>query len=137
MRILERALSKTSEVLIRFEDVGKVYKTGQLEYEALKHVNLEVYEGELVVLLGPSGSGKSTLLNMVGGLDGATSGKIFFAGEDITAFNERRLGQFRAKDVGIVFQHEIDSTTRHVVAKNLQDEVHISIFIPYLPIKVT
>lgn len=104
MRILERALSKTSEVLIRFEDVGKVYKTGQLEYEALKHVNLEVYEGELVVLLGPSGSGKSTLLNMVGGLDGATSGKIFFAGEDITAFNERRLGQFRAKDVGIVFQ---------------------------------
>jgi len=102
---LEQDLSKTKAgELIRFENVGKIYKTGQVAYEALKNVNLEIYEGELVVLLGPSGSGKSTLLNMVGGLDSATSGRIFFAGEDITAFDEKRLGLFRARDVGIIFQ---------------------------------
>ena len=90
--------------LIRFEDVGKIYHTGQIVYEALHNVNLEVMEGELVVILGPSGAGKSTLLNLLGGLDGATSGKIFFGGEDITAFDDVRLGKFRAVDVGIVFQ---------------------------------
>lgn len=97
-------LSKTKKNLIRFEDVGKIYHTGQITYEALKHVNLEISEGELVVLLGPSGAGKSTLLNLLGGLDGATSGKIWFADEEITNFDDTRLGQFRAKDVGIVFQ---------------------------------
>ena len=92
------------EPLIRFENVGKIYHTGQIVYEALHDVNLEVMEGELVVILGPSGAGKSTLLNLVGGLDGATSGKIFFGGDDITSFDDRRLGKFRAVDVGIVFQ---------------------------------
>ena len=102
---MEQDMLKTeSDVLIRFEDVGKIYHTGQITYEALKHVNLEVNEGELVVLLGPSGAGKSTLLNMLGGLDGATSGKIFFAGENIAEYDEKKLGQFRARDVGIVFQ---------------------------------
>ncbi len=92
------------EPLIRFENVGKIYQTGQIVYEALHDVNLEVMEGELVVILGPSGAGKSTLLNLLGGLDGASSGKIYFGGEDITAFDDRRLGKFRAVDVGIVFQ---------------------------------
>ena len=66
--------------LIRFENVGKIYRTGQIVYEALHDVNLEIMEGELVVILGPSGAGKSTLLNLLGGLDGATSGKIYFGG---------------------------------------------------------
>ena len=90
--------------LIRFENVGKIYKTGQIVYEALHDVNLEIDEGELVVILGPSGAGKSTLLNLLGGLDGASSGSIFFGDEDITAFDDKRLGQFRALDVGIIFQ---------------------------------
>ncbi|MBQ3786047.1 MAG: ABC transporter ATP-binding protein [Lachnospiraceae bacterium] len=90
--------------LIRFENVGKIYKTGQVVYEALHDVNLEIEEGELVVILGPSGAGKSTLLNLLGGLDGASSGSIFFGDEDITAFDDKRLGQFRALDVGIIFQ---------------------------------
>lgn len=93
-----------AEPLIKFEGVGKIYRTGQIVYEALHDVNLEVMEGELVVILGPSGAGKSTLLNLLGGLDGATSGRILFGGEDITAFDDKRLGQFRAVDVGIVFQ---------------------------------
>ena len=90
--------------LIRFENVGKIYKTGAIVYEALHDVNLTIDEGELVVILGPSGAGKSTLLNLVGGLDGATSGKIFFGDEEITAFDDKRLGRFRAVDVGIIFQ---------------------------------
>ncbi|WP_292195565.1 ABC transporter ATP-binding protein [Butyrivibrio sp.] len=102
---MEQDLSRTNDnLLIKFENVGKIYQTGQITYEALKNVNLEVYEGELVVLLGPSGAGKSTLLNLLGGLDGASSGNIFFAGENIAEFDDKRLGQFRAKDVGIIFQ---------------------------------
>ena len=62
--------------LITLEDVGKIYHTGDIVYEALHDVNLTIDEGEMVVILGPSGSGKSTLLNMVGGLDAATSGRI-------------------------------------------------------------
>ena len=96
--------SKDKKVLIRLENVGKIYKTGQIVYEALHHINLEVSEGELVVILGPSGSGKSTLLNVIGGLDSATSGKIYFGDDEITAFNDSRLGKFRARDVGIIFQ---------------------------------
>lgn len=92
------------EPLILFENVGKIYKTGQIVYEALHDVNLKIMEGELVVILGPSGAGKSTLLNLLGGLDGATSGKIFFGGEEITAFDDARLGRFRSNDVGIIFQ---------------------------------
>ncbi|MBO6137289.1 MAG: ABC transporter ATP-binding protein [Lachnospiraceae bacterium] len=90
--------------LIRFENVGKTYITGSVTYEALHDVNLSIDEGELVVILGPSGAGKSTLLNLVGGLDGVTKGKILFGDEDITTFNDTRLGQFRAVDVGIIFQ---------------------------------
>ncbi len=91
-------------ILIRFENVGKIYRTGSIVYEALHDVNLTITDGELVVILGPSGAGKSTLLNMLGGLDAATSGSIYFDGKDITAFDDDQLGKFRATDVGIVFQ---------------------------------
>ena len=97
-------MEENTNILIKLNSVGKIYRPGQIVYEALHDVNVEIMEGELVVILGPSGSGKSTLLNMVGGLDAATSGHIYFGGEEITAFDDRRLGQFRAKDVGIIFQ---------------------------------
>ena len=92
------------DVLIRFEGVGKIYRTGSIVYEALHDVNLEVSDGELVVILGPSGAGKSTLLNMLGGLDAATSGTIMFGEKNITGLSDADLGKFRAVDVGIVFQ---------------------------------
>lgn len=90
--------------LITFENVGKIYKTGSVVYEALHDVNLTIDEGELVVILGPSGAGKSTLLNLLGGLDAATSGKIFFSTEELTSFNDVKLAKFRSLDVGIIFQ---------------------------------
>lgn len=90
--------------LITFENVGKIYHTGDVVYEALHDVNLTIDEGEMVVILGPSGAGKSTLLNMLGGLDAATSGKIIFGDKEITALDDIQLGVFRAHDVGIIFQ---------------------------------
>lgn len=82
----------------------KTYRVGELVIEALRGVDLELFEGELAVLLGPSGSGKSTLLNILGGLDTATSGQVFFQGRDITALDERALTQYRREHVGFVFQ---------------------------------
>ena len=90
--------------LITLEDVGKIYHTGDIMYEALHDVNLTIDEGEMVVILGPSGSGKSTLLNMVGGLDSATSGRIMFGDKEVTNLSDKELGEFRAIDVGIIFQ---------------------------------
>ena len=92
------------DALITLRDVRKIYYTGDIAYEALHDVNVQIDEGELVVILGPSGSGKSTLLNMVGGMDSATSGQILFGEKDITHMNDTELGRFRAVDVGIIFQ---------------------------------
>ncbi len=82
----------------------KTYHVGEVVIEALRGVDLELFEGELAVLLGPSGSGKSTLLNILGGLDTLTSGQVLFQGSDISAFDERALTQFRRDHVGFVFQ---------------------------------
>ena len=82
----------------------KTYQVGEIVIEALRGVDLELFEGELAVLLGPSGSGKSTLLNILGGLDTATSGQVLFQDRDITAFDERALTQYRREHVGFVFQ---------------------------------
>ncbi|MCU0971614.1 MAG: ABC transporter ATP-binding protein [Gammaproteobacteria bacterium] len=77
---------------------------GEVAVEALRGVDLDLRAGELVVLLGPSGSGKSTLLNILGGLDTATSGRVVYRGEDLTAADETALTEFRRRHVGFVFQ---------------------------------
>lgn len=82
----------------------KTYKTGDVEIHALRGVDLELYEGELVVMLGPSGSGKSTLLNILGGLDTATSGHVRFRDLDLTTLSDRKLTLYRRDYVGFVFQ---------------------------------
>jgi putative ABC transport system ATP-binding protein len=82
----------------------KVYRTGEVEVHALRGVDLDLYAGEFVVLLGASGSGKSTLLNILGGLDRATSGSVRYAGHDLTEASERELTAFRREHVGFVFQ---------------------------------
>jgi putative ABC transport system ATP-binding protein len=85
-------------------DLAKIYQTGEVEVHALRGVTLDLYESEVVVLLGPSGSGKSTLLNILGGLDSPTRGQVYFRGEEITAYDERALTRYRRECVGFVFQ---------------------------------
>ena len=82
----------------------KIYRTGQVEVRALDGVDMHLYDGEMIVLLGPSGSGKSTFLNIIGGLDHATSGVVEFNGMNLTRCNETELTQFRRDHVGFVFQ---------------------------------
>ncbi len=85
-------------------DLTKIYRTGEVEVHALRGANLDLYEGELVVILGPSGSGKSTLLNIIGGLDTATSGTVRFRDHELTGADESGLTRFRRDHVGFVFQ---------------------------------
>ena len=85
-------------------DLTKIYRTGEVEVHALRGANLDLYEGELVVMLGPSGSGKSTLLNIIGGLDTATSGTVRFRDHQLTGADESELTRFRRDHVGFVFQ---------------------------------
>ena len=90
--------------MISLEKVSKIYKTGEVEYRALDKINLEINQGEFVVILGPSGAGKSTLLNLLGGMDRPTSGKIIVNQVDISKFTDRQLTKFRAEQIGFVFQ---------------------------------
>ena len=92
------------DVVFRTKDLTKVYDTGQQKVHALAGVDLELYAGELVVLLGPSGSGKSTPLNILGGLDHATDGRVWFRDQELTGMGDRGLTRFRRDHVGFVFQ---------------------------------
>jgi putative ABC transport system ATP-binding protein len=91
-------------IVFRARGLTKVYRMGEVEVAALRGVDLDLYAGEFVVLLGPSGSGKSTLLNILGGLDSATSGEVTYAGHDLAHASERELTGFRRDHVGFVFQ---------------------------------
>src|SRR5918996_3505296 len=84
--------------------VTKVYHMGEVDVHALRGVDLDLNESELVVLLGPSGSGKSTLLNIIGGLDTPTAGRVVYRDRDLTAAEEGELTNYRRRHVGFVFQ---------------------------------
>lgn len=90
--------------IVTFENVSRVYKSGDHELKALDNVNLSLEEGKFVVILGPSGAGKSTLLNLLGGLDSPTSGIITVDGKDISTLSDNQLAEYRAAKVGFVFQ---------------------------------
>ena len=92
------------DVVFQVRDLTKTYVMGEVSVHALRGANLELYAGELVVLLGPSGSGKSTLLNILGGLDTATSGFVAYRGRDLTKATEQELTEYRRFHVGFVFQ---------------------------------
>ena len=93
-----------AEAVFQARGVTKVYHTGEVDVHALRGVDLDLYEGEMSVLLGPSGSGKSTLLNILGGLDHATAGSVRFRDHELSAMSERALTLFRRDHVGFVFQ---------------------------------
>jgi len=88
----------------RIRGLAKRYPMGEVTVQALRGVDLDLFEGELVVMLGPSGSGKSTLLNIVGGLDTASEGEVWFRDHDLTHASERELTRYRRDHVGFVFQ---------------------------------
>ena len=96
--------SSNKKVLMEFKNVTKEYSRGDRVFYALKDANLTINEGEMVVILGPSGAGKSTLLNLLGGMDRASSGEIIFDGVDIAKYSDNQLTQYRAANVGVVFQ---------------------------------
>jgi len=93
-----------AKALLRARHVRKLYVTGEVVVEALRRVDLDLYEGEITALLGPSGSGKSTLLNILGGLDRPTEGHVDFRGMDIATVPDAQLTAYRRDHIGFVFQ---------------------------------
>jgi len=91
-------------VLIKTQNLSKIYKVGTIEIPALKCINLEIRENEFVALIGASGSGKSTLMNLVGCLDTPTEGHYFFKGFDVKNLTEDGLASIRNEEIGFVFQ---------------------------------
>lgn len=89
---------------IIFQNVNKNYHMGEVTIQAAKDVSFEVKNSELCIVLGPSGAGKTTVLNLLGGMETATSGKILFAGADITSMNDIKLTDYRRYKIGFVFQ---------------------------------
>ena len=90
--------------LIRFSNVKKTYNTGGKDFNALDGVDFSINKGEFVVILGPSGAGKSTILNLLGGMDKVTSGQIIVGDNEISSYNDSKLTEYRANNVGFIFQ---------------------------------
>ncbi len=95
---------ESSTALFRARGISKIYRMGEVEVHALRSVDLDLYAGEFLVILGPSGGGKSTLLNILGGLDVPTSGEVVFRDHLLTKADDRELTRFRREHVGFVFQ---------------------------------
>jgi putative ABC transport system ATP-binding protein len=98
------ASPRTGQAVFEARNLTKVYRMGEVEVQALAGVDLDLFAGEFVVLLGPSGSGKSTLLNILGGLDVPTSGTVRYLDHDLTFFDDAALTRYRREHVGFVFQ---------------------------------
>jgi putative ABC transport system ATP-binding protein len=96
--------SVATQPLVRLVDVTKTFQMGEVEVRALGGVTLDVHSGEMLVMVGPSGSGKTTILNIVGGLDTATTGDVFYRDTDLGAMSGRELTRYRRDQVGFVFQ---------------------------------
>jgi putative ABC transport system ATP-binding protein len=106
LQVVEPSPSTPGEpkAIFRLRGLTKVYRTGEVEVHALRGVDLDILESEILVLLGPSGSGKSTLLNIVGGLDTPSGGEAWFRSRDLARMRDRELTLYRRQHVGFVFQ---------------------------------
>lgn len=89
---------------VEFKKVGKIYHMGEVDIEALKDVNFTIEKGEFCVVVGASGAGKTTILNILGGMDSLSSGQALLDGEEISAYNKKKLTAYRRYDIGFVFQ---------------------------------
>ncbi len=92
------------KVILEGKGLAKWYQMGEVKVEALRGVDFQIYEGEFVVVLGPSGSGKSTMLNMIGGMDQASAGELYYLQEPLHLANEKKLTAYRRHAVGFIFQ---------------------------------
>jgi putative ABC transport system ATP-binding protein len=102
-QIVATAPESTASI-VQLRGVEKVYRTGRVEYPALRGIDLDVEAGELVAIVGPSGSGKSTILNIITGIDRPTAGEVSVTGRDLSRLREEQLAEWRGEHVGIVFQ---------------------------------
>ena len=89
---------------VTFEDVSKIYRSGEVEIRAVDHISFTIEKGEFCVIVGPSGAGKTTVLNMLGGMDACSGGNITVDGTRVSGFNARQLTTYRRHDIGFVFQ---------------------------------
>ena len=89
---------------VEFKNVGKTYHMGEVDIEALKGVNFTIEKGEFCVVVGASGAGKTTILNILGGMDSLSEGQVLLDGEEISAYNSKKLTTYRRYDIGFVFQ---------------------------------
>ncbi len=101
---LSEPANSQPNVVFQTRNITKTYQMGEVQVHALRGIDLDLYEGEFVVMLGPSGSGKSTLLNILGGLDVPSSGTVRYGEKDLSTFNESVLTHYRREHVGFVFQ---------------------------------
>jgi len=92
------------EKILEVRGLKKEYKMGEVTVHALRGVDLELYDGEFVVILGPSGSGKSTILNIIGGIDTPTSGSVRYKNTEVGNYNQRQLTMYRREAIGFIFQ---------------------------------
>lgn len=92
------------EILIRAQNLCKTYSTGSEQFHAIKNMNVDIYKGDFTVIMGNSGSGKSTLLYLLSGLDALTAGEVYFQGEKLDTFSERKLATLRSQKVGYIYQ---------------------------------
>ena len=93
-----------SEAFVSFQDVSKIYRSGEVEIRAVDDIRFEIFKGEFVVIVGPSGAGKTTVLNMLGGMDACSEGTILVDGSEVSRYNARQLTEYRRRDIGFVFQ---------------------------------
>ncbi len=100
----ERAADGAAEPVVRLRDIAKSYRRGAQVVPVLTRISFDIAPGEFLALMGPSGSGKSTLLNLIAGIDRPDSGELIVAGEDIGALSERDLADWRARNIGFIFQ---------------------------------
>lgn len=89
---------------IEFQNVNKIYQSGDVKVHALKDASFQIEQGEICVIVGQSGAGKTTLLNILGGMDTLTDGRIFLDGVEVSAFRKKELANYRRNDIGFVFQ---------------------------------